>query len=245
MSQPRNVNADRAWESSLNGTDQPDKTSPPGRTARSPTPQHGRSQRNWFEIMERLDAQGDAGALHEIETLVENQLRSRGNTPPWVMHEDLIQDVLIDLLRAWRSRSIREPERFAGFVRTLACRRLADAFGREHRACALDRQHAPGFDVAAIATAGLGPSQLKLDARRALAKLDRATLRALEAVYGEGWTYEEAASLLRVPLGTLKRRLTCALRQLREDLVGAEVDVALHSATPGEKSLRASQQEKS
>ena len=177
-------------------------------------------RRDWFEVMGRLD-RGDAGAVREIEHLIGNQLGQMWKRPTALAQEDVIQDVLCDLIRAWRARRIREPERFPGFVRTLACRRLADAFGRERRACALDRVQATAADEGDMSIPSLALSEAGIDARRAIAKLDGVARTTLEAVYGFGCTYEEASSALGVPLGTLKRRITCAVRELRDSLAPA------------------------
>ena len=45
--------------------------------------------------------------------------------------------------------------------------------------------------------------------------------RALEMTYFAGLTYEEAATALEVPLGTLKSRISAGLRHLRDSLGGA------------------------
>lgn len=190
---------------------------------------NGRSQRDWFDLMDRLDARGDAGALGEIEGLVRNQLRFRHRTLPCVTHEDLVQDVLIDLIRAWRSRRIREPERFAGFVRTLACRRLFDSLGRERRACALNGSQGLHLELEMIEIFGSDSSERKLDADRAIAKLAPESRRALEAVYRDGCTYKEAARRLGVPLGTLKRTLTRALGAVRASLAEPDAKVFAHA----------------
>src|SRR5262245_55161695 len=177
-----------------------------------------RGQRDWFELMERLEARGEVSALVEIARLIRNELPHRQGASPCVAHEDLVQDVLIVLIRAWRAHRIREPERFPGFVRTLANRRLVDSLGRERRACALSGSQASDLDIATAASSRMKSSELTLDASRAIAKLDLPSRRALEAVYRDGWTYEEAARHLCVPLGTLKRRITRALRVLRANL---------------------------
>jgi RNA polymerase sigma-70 factor, ECF subfamily len=182
--------------------------------------QNASSQRDWFEVMERMDAGGEISALVEIERLIRNQLLRRRGAWSFVSHEDLVQDVLIDLVRAWRSHRIREPERFPGFVRTLANRRLVDALGRERRVWALSSSQGSGLDLETFAPSGMEVSDLALDARRAIGKLDFPSRCALEAVYRDGWTYEEAARRLGLPLGTFKRRIARALRVLRANLAG-------------------------
>ena len=51
--------------------------------------------------------------------------------------------------------------------------------------------------------------------RQALARLPEEQRRPLVLAYFGGFTYEEAARSLAVPVGTLKSRIRAALRQLR------------------------------
>jgi RNA polymerase sigma-70 factor (ECF subfamily) len=56
---------------------------------------------------------------------------------------------------------------------------------------------------------------VRLDLDRALGALPALQRRAVEAIFLCGYTYEEAAELVEVPLGTLKRAQTRGLAQLR------------------------------
>ncbi|MBW2495931.1 MAG: hypothetical protein JRF61_01545, partial [Deltaproteobacteria bacterium] len=62
--------------------------------------------------------------------------------------------------------------------------------------------------------------QMDLSVKNALAALEERQRRALEAVYVEGFTYEEAAVQLDTPLGTLKDLLRAGLRELRTRMLG-------------------------
>lgn len=55
---------------------------------------------------------------------------------------------------------------------------------------------------------------LRLDLRDALAALDARQRGVVQAIYLEGRSYEDAAERLGLPLGTLKRLQTGALRQI-------------------------------
>jgi len=61
----------------------------------------------------------------------------------------------------------------------------------------------------------------RLVIEQALVALRPDERRALEMTYFAGFTYEEAAAALEVPLGTLKSRISAALRRLRDVLQGA------------------------
>jgi DNA-directed RNA polymerase specialized sigma24 family protein len=53
-----------------------------------------------------------------------------------------------------------------------------------------------------------------------LSRLPEAHQRAIQAVYLEGRTYEDAAEVTGIPLGSLKRYLRLGLGQLRSQLAG-------------------------
>ena len=63
-------------------------------------------------------------------------------------------------------------------------------------------------------------TQMDLGVRAALESLEERTRRVLEAVYLEGFTYEEASSRLSIPLGTLKGVLRDGLKTLRQKISG-------------------------
>jgi DNA-directed RNA polymerase specialized sigma24 family protein len=56
--------------------------------------------------------------------------------------------------------------------------------------------------------------------RAALQNLPAEHRRAVQAVYVEGRTYEEAVVVTAIPLGSLKRYLRLGLARLREQLDG-------------------------
>ena len=64
------------------------------------------------------------------------------------------------------------------------------------------------------------------DLRQAMAELPPVQRVTVTLFYLDGYTLEEIASMLRVPLGTVKNRLFRARRQLRIDLKGGDDDEA-------------------
>lgn len=58
-----------------------------------------------------------------------------------------------------------------------------------------------------------------------LAELDAPTRDAVLLVFGEGWTYAEAAAILGEPIGTVKWRVHSASRALRDRLSSDEKEV--------------------
>jgi RNA polymerase sigma-70 factor, ECF subfamily len=59
---------------------------------------------------------------------------------------------------------------------------------------------------------------VRLDLDRALGALPELQRRVVEAIFMRGYSYEEAAELVAVPLGTLKRAQTRGLAQLRQHM---------------------------
>jgi DNA-directed RNA polymerase specialized sigma24 family protein len=59
---------------------------------------------------------------------------------------------------------------------------------------------------------------VRLDLDRALRSLSTLQRHAVEAIFLCGHTYEEAACVVKVPLGTLKRAQTRGLALLREHM---------------------------
>jgi RNA polymerase sigma-70 factor (ECF subfamily) len=57
-----------------------------------------------------------------------------------------------------------------------------------------------------------------LDLQRALGDLPEKERQVLEVIYLQGHSYESAAELLAIPLGTLKRRLTQARKEIRKKM---------------------------
>ena len=63
-------------------------------------------------------------------------------------------------------------------------------------------------------------AEAREDLRRALARIPDKKREAVLSVYVGGMTYDEAARVTGIPLGTLKRYLRDGLAQLRDELAG-------------------------
>ena len=180
---------------------------------------------SWFDLMRALDA-NDLGAFVCVRQLIASQLRMMCRRRPWPLDfDDLVQDTLLSLIRAWRKEQIRNEEGFRGFVWRLAHRRLADACANVRRLPSPDaeaeRHPAPH---AASAEYESRQHDLSLDVLRGLEQLAPGPRRALEAIYLAGMGYQEAAAQLGVPLGTLKRWQTASLREMRSWLMTSAKD---------------------
>ncbi len=173
---------------------------------------------NWFEVMRRFE-NGDAAACDQLSALVRDKLTRMRRRSRLDNADDVEQETLICLLRAWRRGCIREERCFEGFVWKLAQRRLVDAWNRQARPGAPDCLGDPELALDPDAALGEGARREDvLDLARALERLDQAQQRALRAIYLEGQTYLEAAQILGLPLGTFKRKLGTGLKRVREAL---------------------------
>jgi RNA polymerase sigma-70 factor, ECF subfamily len=136
---------------------------------------------------------------------------------------ELTQEVFLHVLR--RIGQLREPERFAGWLRQVAVRM---AINRATR-----RVAPPSVEVAVLEGASQ-QSDEPLDQlisreradrlREALGRLKSLDREALDAFYIRGHSLLEIAESLGVPLGTVKRRLHTARKRLRLELEASVSD---------------------
>lgn len=129
--------------------------------------------------------------------------------------EDLSQDVLLALMRTARSGGLRAPEAFVGYVGAITRNKLNDRRDRDR----LGAVASAPVPLPALLDAGGRDDDLRIDLNDALRDLDPRSRTVVRAIYFDGYSYEEAAERLGMPLGTLKRILTGALRAIRQRLV--------------------------
>jgi len=131
--------------------------------------------------------------------------------------EDCVHDVL---MRLWRHGHAYTPARGSLHAFLIVCVRN-DALSRRRRDVNRERiarehlravQHVPAHDERATA---------RIDMERMLSHLNDAQQQAVRLAYYEGFTHEQIAQRLGEPLGTVKSRLSNALRLLRT-LLGSE-----------------------
>lgn len=131
--------------------------------------------------------------------------------------EELTQDVM---LQAWlKLRQLREPEAFAGWLRSITARMAINRLTRRRvdRATEVETLEAAFVDEATPLDAALTnerEERIQAGLLR-LRKLDRETLVAF---YVDGRSLIEMADDFDAPLGTIKRRLHVARKRLAKEM---------------------------
>jgi RNA polymerase sigma-70 factor (ECF subfamily) len=176
---------------------------------------------NWPQVVRDVQA-GDRAALVKLTRLISGFLmryRAYDVRDQW---DDLIQEVLAALLRNLQSEALREPRALVNYVGVITRNKLFDLLERRRRPGAPDLLGEPETAVArADAPPPAPPPDVYVDLGRALDRLPEKLRAVVDAIYLKGFSYEEAASRLGVPLGTLKRLQNQGLRELRA-WMGAE-----------------------
>ncbi len=130
--------------------------------------------------------------------------------------EDVVQEVFVTV---WRRAASFRPERGdpAGWLYTVTRNKLVDLWRRHGDAAAgLDGVEPPSEP----ATVARERGDLRLTMHQALARVAPEQRRAIEMAYFGGFTYEETAQRLDLPVGTLKSRIRSGLKSLRSVLEG-------------------------
>jgi RNA polymerase sigma-70 factor (ECF subfamily) len=127
------------------------------------------------------------------------------------MADDLVQDAL---LRAW---SNSDKFQLGTSLRAWLFTILRNIYYSQYRKRAREVQDSDGAFARGIAVAGDQESHLDLaDFRKALAKLPAEQREVLTMVGASGLSYEEAAEICGVEIGTIKSRLSRARSKLSE-----------------------------
>lgn len=179
---------------------------------------------DWFE---RLDAlgRGDVGALAELRRLVTVQLSRMGAYRHRDHWDDLAQEILVRVWRAYCDGKIREAPALPAFVRTSTRNAFIDWVRAHRREVDLPDEAIDAARLLEAQTPKVDPV-VELALRGALAELPDRLRELVEVLYLEGLSYEEAALRLGRPRGTINRQQREAMERLRARL-GVEA--------PGEK----------
>jgi RNA polymerase sigma factor (sigma-70 family) len=141
--------------------------------------------------------------------------------------EDAAQEAMVEAYL--KLRHLREPERFAGWLRRIVAGKAIEVARRRR-----EEPVAPeAIEAAQARDAGPLPRVLETHVRDALAQLPPAVRLATTLFYVDGYSYQEIATHLGVPASTVRGRLQRARSSLRDELV-ALVSAGLRKARPGE-----------
>ncbi len=161
-----------------------------------------------------------ATALGDLDSFHDFYLRHAGAVIAYAhrlcgdrcLAEDVAQEVFTTV---WRKAATYRPDRgaVAAWLYTLTRNKLVDLWRRSDRnreSEELNDQRLPQPDRES--------RDLRITLRQALTRVNPDQRRAIEMAYFQGLTYEEAASRLALPLGTLKSRIRLGLKAMREML---------------------------
>jgi len=130
--------------------------------------------------------------------------------------EDAIQEAFVTALA--RLDDLREPEAFAGWFRRIL-RTEANRILRKRREVYLEDEPLSPVGEESVRRR-LHRETLQRMVREAVASLSSTQRQTAELFYLEEKTCAEIADFIRIPVGTVKRRLHDARRQLRARLAG-------------------------
>jgi RNA polymerase sigma-70 factor (ECF subfamily) len=183
--------------------------------------------RGWTEVGDLvLRAQdGDRDAFGELveqfqPTVYAIALRRLGNASEAA---ELTQEVFLHVLR--RIHQLREPERFAGWLRQVAVRMAINRATRRVAPPTVETCVLEGaFEQADQPVDELITRERAERLWQAMGRLKALDRETLIAFYIRGLSLLEMADELTVPLGTIKRRLHTARKRLRLELVARAAD---------------------
>ncbi len=183
--------------------------------------------RNWADlaIVVRRAQAGDRQAFGELveqfqPTVYSIALRRLGNPSDAL---ELSQEIFLHVLQ--RIDQLREPERFAGWLRQVAVRMAINRATRRLAPTSVETSVLEGacesYDEPIDQLISRERAERLWTALGRLKSLDR---EALDAFYIRGHSLIEIAELLDVPLGTVKRRLHTARKRLKQALEDSVAD---------------------
>lgn len=172
---------------------------------------------NWLDVLKAL-LEGDRVALVKVSSVVTGYLaryRAYEIRDSW---DDLVQEVLVALIKSGREGRLRDARAFVSYVGMITRNKLLDWHARQAKPGRPDAEGDPDGARGILdgARRDERDPNLLIDLERCLGALGERQRRVVEAVYVQGYSYDEAADLLQMPLGSLKREQTGGLKALRE-----------------------------
>src|ERR687893_2677485 len=173
------------------------------------------------ELVNRV-AQGDHGARAELydrysRPVYATGIRSLGDAQ---LAEELVQDAFTNV---WQGASSFDPKRasFATWLHRIARNRAVD-LARRRRV----RPQSAGEDRLRALSGGPEPeaSVDGWDVARALSRIPGEQREVLTLAYFQGLTHDEISQQTGVPLGTVKSRITAALKRLHQAMANPLIE---------------------
>ncbi|MBW2290716.1 MAG: sigma-70 family RNA polymerase sigma factor [Deltaproteobacteria bacterium] len=169
--------------------------------------------------MSRLDG-GDAAALYDVTKVVIGFLRRYRAYDLQDHWDDICQEVLMAVIKAYRTERIREEKAFVNYLGATTRYKLREWIEKKRKPGTANSAGEPesvrGTRDRVLALCHADDPGLLVDLTKALDALPAQERQVVELVYLHGYSYQEASERLDLPLGTLKRLQTRGLRELRE-----------------------------
>jgi RNA polymerase sigma-70 factor (ECF subfamily) len=176
---------------------------------------------NWRSIVEQALA-GDRAAYARLARLVTGHLahwRAYDFRADW---DDMVQDVLISVVRAHKDGRLDAPGAIQAYVRQAIRFKFIDCLRTSGRRTSVGDpverigRGDHGVHWPPSESVSAGAAELRISLARAVEALPERERLAIYEVHVRGRTYEEAAAATGIPLGSLKRALREGLARLRE-----------------------------
>jgi len=171
---------------------------------------------NWSAVMETLlhgDLDSQRVAFLKLQRLIAGFLVSLQAWDHRTQWEDLQQTVVMKLVKSWSREQLHVSQAFVAYARTITRHEFYDFLKVRGSSMAVAEEAEQKEEEAR-------EEDTSLAVRAVLSHLPAEQRRALQAVYLEGRTYEEAAAVTGIPLGSLKRYLRLGVGQLWIQLAG-------------------------
>jgi RNA polymerase sigma-70 factor (ECF subfamily) len=173
----------------------------------------------WARLIVAIARQQDRAAFARLFDYFAPRIKTymRRSGVPEAHSEELAQETL---LMVWRKASLFEPAGggAAAWIFAIARNLRIDALRREQRGGLTETSEVEAefqIDEAPLPDATLDAAQSEALVRSALAELSAEQMRVIELSFFEERAHGEIASILEIPLGTVKSRLRLAMNRLR------------------------------
>jgi len=173
-------------------------------------------------------------ALPHLSTIVRVATALTGNAADT---EDLVQETFLRAYRHWHT--FQPGSDCKSWLATICRHTFAELRRRANRSIAVDDQELESLATARLHTTARAKGVDDMFARLDLGPAIATAIRALEPHYRDvvllvdvdGFSYEEVATSLDIPVGTVRSRLYRARRQLQEALLDFAVDAGFAAAS--------------